>query len=295
MSPAADPPAAAPPSAPTRPLAGRRILVTRASEQAPALTRQLRELGAEVVEAPAIRLTDPPDWAPLDAALGRLADYDWIVFTSQNTLPRLLARMAERGLPAEALRGRRLAAIGEATAAGLRAHGLAVAGVAAEFRAEGVAELLAREPLAGKRILLPRALVARDVLPETLRRLGATVDVAPVYQTVEDPEGAATARRVLAAGGAGAVDAVTFTAASTVGAFLAALRAAGDPALLERLRGICLASIGPVTSARLRAEGFAPTVEASPYTVPDLVNALAAHFAAGGPTRPGPTAATEDR
>jgi uroporphyrinogen III methyltransferase/synthase len=278
-----------------RPHAGRRILVTRASDQAPALSRRLAELGAEVVEAPAIRLVEPPDWAPLDAALAKLGAYDWIVFTSQNTLPRLLARMSARGLGLEALRGRRLAAIGVATAAGLRGRGLSVAAVAEEFRAEGVVELLAREPLAGKRILLPRALVARDVLPETLRRLGAQVDLAPVYQTVEDPEGAAVARRALAAGGAGAPDAVTFTAASTVGAFLGALRQAGEPALLERLRGMCLASIGPITSDRLRAEGFAPTVEASPYTVPALVEALVAHFAAGVAPRPRRAATTEDR
>jgi uroporphyrinogen III methyltransferase / synthase len=161
-----------------------------------------------------------------------------------------------------------------------------VAATAEEFRAEGVVDLLAREPLAGKHIFLPRALVAREVLPEALRRLGAEVDVAAVYRTVPDPAGAAVARQALAAGGAPGVDAVTFTASSTVGAFLGALRAAGDPALLERLRGLCLASIGPVTSDRLREEGFAPTVEASPYTVPALVDALVAHFAAGPAHRP---------
>jgi uroporphyrinogen III methyltransferase/synthase len=269
------------PAAGEKPLAGRRILVTRAREQAPALSRLLAGLGAEVIEAPAIRLVDPPDWRPLDEALSRLASYDWIVFTSQNTLPRMLARLATRGMGPEALRAPRLAAIGTATAAGLRAAGLSVAGVAGEFRAEGVAELLGREPLAGRRILLPRALVARNVLPDALRAQGAVVDVAPVYQTESDPEGAEAARRALVSG---RIDAVTFAASSTVSAFLEAIRAAGDPRLLARLEAACLASIGPVTSDRLRAEGLTPTVEASPYTVPALVEAIVTRLSPG-PTR----------
>jgi uroporphyrinogen III methyltransferase/synthase len=280
--------AARPTSDASRPLAGRRVVVTRAREQAPVLVRRLEELGALVIEAPAIMLVDPPDWRPLDAALARLASYDWIVFTSQNTLPRLLARMATRGLALDALRGARLAAIGEATARSLLSRGLPVEGVAEEFRAEGVVELLAREPLAERRILLPRALVARDVLPEALRERGAAVDVAPVYQTVNDPQGAEVARRALAGG---RVDAVTFTASSTVSAFLDALRAAGQPDLLARLAETCLASIGPITSDRLRAEGFEPTVEAAPYTVPALLLALVDHLGA----HPAPSRAREDR
>jgi uroporphyrinogen III methyltransferase/synthase len=266
-------------AAPAGPLAGRRIVVTRAREQAATLARALEERGAEVLEAPAIRLADPPDWGALDLALAALASYDWVVFTSQNTLPRMLARMAELGVKEAALAARPLAAIGEATAESLRARGYAVRAVAEEFRAEGLAEVLSRETLAGKRVLLPRALVARDVLPDTLRARGATVDVVAVYRTLPDPEGAETARRALAEG---RVDAVTFTASSTVGAFLEAVRA-GGPELVARLRTVCLASIGPVTSDRLRAEGFVPAIEASPYTVPALVEAIVSALGAGTP------------
>ena len=257
------------------PLAGQRILVTRAREQAGELSRRLVDLGATVIEAPAIRFEDPPDWAPLDRALARLSTYAWIVFTSQNAVPRLLARMQARGVDASALVGSRHAAIGEATEAALRGAGLRCDLVADEYRAEAVAEALEREPLAGKRVLIPRALVARDVLPERLTARGADVDVAPVYQTVADLEGAEVARRALSEGG---VDVVTFTSTSTVRAFFFALRGAD----LSRVR---LASIGPITSDALRAEGWEPAVEASPYTVPALVEALARHRAVGAEDR----------
>lgn len=251
------------------PLAGQRVLVTRAREQAAELSRRLVDLGATVIEAPAIRFEDPPDWAPLDAGLARLSTYEWIVFTSQNAVPRLLARMEARGVDASALAASRHAAIGEATATALREAGLRCELVADEYRAEAVAEALEREPLAGKRVLIPRALVARDVLPERLAARGAEVDVAPVYQTVPDEEGAAAARRALTEGG---VDVVTFTSTSTVRGFFDAVRGAD----LSRVR---LASIGPITSDALRAEGWEPAIEASPYTVPALVEALARHRA----------------
>ncbi|HKA23535.1 MAG TPA: uroporphyrinogen-III synthase [Candidatus Eisenbacteria bacterium] len=251
-------------------LAGTRVLVTRAAEQAGEIAERLRALGATVIEAPAIRLVDPPDWQPLDTALDRLSTYDWIVFTSQNAVPRLLARMRARDVPEPGLAASRHAAIGEATAEALRAHRLRVDLVADEYRAESVALALGREPLQGKRILIPRALVAREVLPERLRAAGAEVDVTPVYQTVADPEGAALARRAIAEG----VDVVTFTSASTVRGFFEAIGPARS-----KLAGVCLASIGPITSEAIRAEGAVPEVEASPYTVPALVEALARHRA----------------
>jgi uroporphyrinogen III methyltransferase/synthase len=198
------------------------------------------------------------------------------VFTSQNAVPRLLARMKERGIAESALGASRHAAIGEATATALNAHRLRVDLIADEYRAESVADALERGPLRGKRVLLPRALVAREVLPERLRRAGAEVDVAPVYQTVVDPEGAAVARRALAEG----VEVVTFTSASTVHAFFEA--AGGKSA---KLAGVCLASIGPITSDAIRAEGWEPEVEASPFTVPALVEALARHRAPGAEDR----------
>jgi uroporphyrinogen III methyltransferase/synthase len=264
--------AAADPEA--RPLTGRRILVTRTREQAGALRSKLEDAGAAVIDAPAIRLQDPSDWGPCDLALDKLAGYDWIVFTSQNTLPRLLARMESRGLGIESLTGAELVAIGEATARGLRERGLTVEKVPDEYRAEGVVELLAENDLSGKRIFLPRALVAREELPRGLEEKGALVDVAPVYETVADPEGAETARREMARG----VDAVTFTASSTATFFLEALGPPNGEAVLEPLRRTCLASIGPITSATLRRFGLEPTVEADPYTIEALVQSLVDHF-----------------
>lgn len=266
-----------------RPLAGRRILVTRSRDQAGTLSVPLARLGAEVLLAPVIRLVDPPDWAPVDQAIGRLAGYHWLVFTSANAVERWMTRVEERGLDARAMGSVRIAAIGDATSQSLAQYGLRVDVVAEEFRAESLGEVLSREPLEGKRILLPRALVARDALPELLRDRGATVDVMPIYATVPDAEGGATARRAF---DEGRVDAVTLTSSSIVEAFLGALGpSAGDSEqnralLAERLAHTCLASIGPVTSATIRAHGLEPAVEASPYTVPALVRALAEHFAA---------------
>jgi uroporphyrinogen III methyltransferase / synthase len=251
-------------------LAGTRVLVTRAREQAGEMATQLGALGATVIEAPAIRFVDPPDWMALDRALDRLNSYDWIVFTSQNAVPRFLARLRQRAVNESGLAASRHAAIGEATAEAMRAYGLRVDVVADEYRAESVAEALAREPLHGKRVLIPRAWVAREVLPERLRAAGADVDVAPVYKTVPDDEGGAIARAALAQG----VDVVTFTSASTVHGFFTAI---GDAR--EKLRDVQIASIGPITSEALRKEGFAPAIEASPYTVPALVEALARHRA----------------
>lgn len=258
-------------SAVDKPLAGWRVLVTRAREQAGGLAQRLTDLGAHVVEAPAIRIEDPPDWKPLDEALEQLAEYDWIVFTSQNTVPRLLARMKVRRVSPADLAASRHAAIGDATAEALRAHGLRADLVGDEYRAESMADALEKEDVEGQRILIPRALLAREVLPERLLAAGAEVDVAPVYQTVSDPEGAAIARQALERG----VDVVTFTSASTVRGFFEAVGG-----MKKRLERICFASIGPITSDAIRAEGWEPGVEASPYTVPALVGALTRHRAA---------------
>ncbi|MEP7028724.1 MAG: uroporphyrinogen-III synthase [Candidatus Eisenbacteria bacterium] len=259
--------------APTGPLARRRVAVTRAREQAGPLAEALERLGARVLLAAAIELVDPPDFGPLDAALGRLSAYDWIVFTSANTLPRLVARMEALGQDlAELARvPARLVAIGPATARGLEASGLAAYGAPEEFRAEGVVEFMSAEPLAGRRILIPRALEARDVLERALAAAGAIVEVAPTYCTRPWPGGVARARAALLAGD---LDAVTFTSGGIARAFVEAI---GDarPTLL----GITRASIGPVTSEALRGLGLAPQVEAREATRAALVAALVEHYA----------------
>jgi uroporphyrinogen III methyltransferase / synthase len=261
------------PAAPGGPLSGRRIAVTRAPEQAGVLAEALERLGAGVISAPAIELVDPPDWSTLDAALGRLGEYDWIIFTSANTLPRLAARMEARGLdPGDLARiPGRLVAIGPATAHGLEARGLNVLTAPSEYRAEGVVDLLKDAPLEGRRVLIPRALEGRDVLAKALAAEGAYVDVAPVYRSRPSPAGVAPARAALLAD---RLDAVTFTSGAIARAFVEAM---GDAR--PRLAGVTLASIGPVTSDALKELGLAPRVEAREATASALVVALVEHYA----------------
>ena len=257
-----------------RPLDGRRVLVTRAREQLADLVGPLERLGATAIGAPAIQFSPPPDWSPLDEALGRIAEFDFVLFTSQNTLPRVEDRMRHLGIDLDSLNGPALVAIGTATARGLRDRGYTVDLVPDEFRAEGIVELLAHEPLEGKRVLLPRALVAREELPRGLRERGAEVVVAPVYETTADPEGMETAREALTLG----VDAITFTSSSTVHYFLEGLGVPAEARWKRAIESAVLASIGPITSGTLRRAGFEPGVEADPFTVDALVRALQEHF-----------------
>lgn len=256
------------------PLAGRRILVTRARRQAASLADELRARGALAIDAPAIRVVDPPDPAAVTHALRAIGDYDLVIFTSQNAVERVLDGLESLGLGVAALTGRTVAAIGSRTAEALRERGITVDFVPEDFRAEGVLDCLADHPLEGRRVLLPRALEARDALPEGLAARGAKVDVVAVYETLPDDEGLRVAREALLLG----VDAVTFTSSSTVRFFLAGI-GADELAEHELLDGVCLASIGPVTSATLREAGFEPTVEAEPYIVEALVEAMTGYFA----------------
>ncbi len=256
------------------PLTGRSVVITRTREQSRALAAPLEALGAEVVACPVIAIVDPPDTGPIDDAISRLGGYDWVVLTSANAVQRFLARMEALGHAPSELSATRVAAVGEATARELAARGVEVAfSPPKEFRAEAlVEEFVARGAGEGWRVLVPRALAAREILPEALRERGAVVDVAPVYRTVAaEPDPAVVAR--LRDG----VDAVTFTSPSTVRNFLALVGAAGLEAA-ELLDGVVLASIGPVTTEALVEAGLRADVEADPSTVPALVDALAARL-----------------
>src|SRR5258707_14089333 len=189
----------------SQPLAGRRIVVTRARAQADELAGALTALGAEVIAAPVIRIEPLPDLAPLRAALADLSRYNWIVFTSRNTVDVVCDRLAGWGVATAALAARAVAAIGPATAAALSERGITPALVPPQFVAEsGVAALAARGALRGARILLPRAEQARDALPDGLRALGAVVDVIPVYRTLAaTTDGRDLATQLAAGRGAG--------------------------------------------------------------------------------------------
>ena len=163
-----------------KPLAGRRIVITRRAEQAGGLRRALEARGATVIEFPTISLAPPQSWRPLDAAIGRLGEYDWIIFTSANGVDGFAARLRKNRKTMSALHSALIAAIGPATARALRARGLRVHVVPEEYRAEGLLKALAHGRWRGKRVLLVRAARARQVLPRELRRRGAHVDVLPV-------------------------------------------------------------------------------------------------------------------
>ncbi|MGD8377628.1 MAG: uroporphyrinogen-III synthase [Acidobacteriota bacterium] len=254
------------------PLHGVRILITRARAQAGEFCHRLQEAGATVVELPTIEIVEPEDWGPADRAIDRLGSYELAIFTSANGVDRFAARLRQRGLDMTALGGARVLAIGPATAAALREAGLGTS-VPEEYRAEAVLEM-ARGILAGRagkvQVLIPRALEAREVLPDGLRKLGARVDVVPVYRTVV-PEG--SAERLAGALDAG-VDCVTFTSSSTVRNLLQLLPD-GDPGPLD---GVAIACIGPITADTARGTGLRVDIQPDRYTIEGLVEALVRHF-----------------
>lgn len=260
------------------PLAGRSVLVTRTREQAAALVEPLEELGAEVLCLPVIEVADPEDTAPLDAAIASLADYDWLVITSTNGVDRFLDRVAAatgvRGLPD----GVRVAAVGSATAARLRERGVRPDFVPADFRAEGLLEGFAELGVgAGERILIARALEAREILPERLREMGAYVDVVPTYRIVPAAPDPAVARRLAE----GAVDIATFASGGTFKHFLEALERAGLDADVVT-RSLAIVSVGPVTSDAVRALGYDVVLEAPESTMASLVTAIVERFGERG-------------
>jgi uroporphyrinogen III methyltransferase/synthase len=262
------------------PLAGRSVIVTRTREQAAELVEPLEELGAEVLSLPVIAIVEPDDWGQVDIAIAHLSDYDWLVLTSTNGVDRFLARVREHGLdPAERLAssGVNVAAVGSATAARLQSAGVAVDLVPRGFHAEGLVDAFRdSDACHGRRVLIPRALDAREVLPESLRELGCEVDVVPVYRTVPADPDAVVLDRIRK----GTVDAVTFTSGSTVRNFIALLDKVGLDAA-RHMQRLVVASIGPVTTEALKRRGFEPDVEAIESTMTALAAAVGAHYSQG--------------
>lgn len=240
-----------------RPLFGRRVVVTRARAQASDLVARLGELGAEVIESPAIEIVDPADGGEaLRAAVGAIGTYDWLVLTSPNGVHRTFAHVPD----ARALAGVRVAAIGPGTAAALASYRVVADVVPERFVAESLLAALPTPPPDGGRVLLARAAVARDVLPDGLRDAGWEVDVVDAYRTLPlVPSG-----DVLDA--ISGADAITFTSSSTVSNFCDAIGA-------ERVPGLVV-SIGPITSGTARARGIDVAAEAEEHTIDGLVGAL---------------------
>lgn len=250
-----------------KPLTGKRVLVGRARHQAGAISSDLRKLGATVLEIPFIEIRKPRSFRPLDAALKNLASYDWLILTSVNGVDAMWKRLAKLRLHCPKLH---IAAIGPATSKAIESRGLKVEVVPKEYVAEAVVRSL-RSKVNGKRILLVRAKVARDVIPRELRNAGALVDVVEAYETVVPAKSRARIRAALSHPGR-RPNVITFTSSSTVRNFLALL----GTSLARKLEGIQLASIGPVTSTTLREFGLSPDIEAREYTIPGLIRAITA-------------------
>jgi len=251
-------------AAPDRPLAGQTVVVTRARDQAGELAAKLEALGAEVIEFPTIEIRPADDYRALDAALIILSAYDWLIFTSSNAVKFFQERLELRDRDLGTFRGR-VCAIGPATRKAVEKLGLRVDMVPEEYVAESLVAAFSEHELAGKRILLPRAAVARDLAPAELTKLGARVDVVEAYRTVVPRDTAARVREVFF--GLRKPDWITFTSSSTVANFV---HAAGS----HTLEGVKIASIGPVTSATARKYGLEVAVEASPYTIDGLTTAI---------------------
>jgi uroporphyrinogen-III synthase len=271
------------------PLAGLRVLVGRARHQASALSAGLKKLGAEVIEIPFIEIRKPRSYEPLDSALKQIAEYDWLILTSVNGVEALAARMKRLRIDLSRLAHLQIAAIGPSTRRQIENLGLKVVLVPERYIAESVVGSL-KKKVKGKRVLLARAKVARDVIPRELRKLGATVDVIEAYETVI-PKSSKMRLRALMRNPKLRPDVITLTSSSTVRNFVSLMNlSAPKEQVQRRVEGIQFASIGPVTSATLREFGLHADIEAVEYTIPGLIHAIAARTAELRPAPPSPNA-----
>jgi uroporphyrinogen III methyltransferase/synthase len=252
-------------------LYGKRIAVTRTREQAGVLRDQLTALGAEVIEIATIEIRDPASWEPLDSAIRRLEDFDYVLLTSGNGVRSFLRRLKACGRDVGDLKGVIIGAIGPATAAELSKSGPKADVVPREYTAEGLLEALGDRDLHGKAFLIPRAKVARDVLPRELTEKGARVEVVEAYETIVPRFATGELQRLLSP----APDVITFTSSSTASNFG---KLVGELKVPDLLRGVAIASIGPITSKTVATLGLVVTIEAKESTIPALVRAIEGYF-----------------
>lgn len=248
----------------SRPLFGKRILVTRTRSQASTLSAMLTDRGAIPMEVPTISIL-PTDKKDLSESLGNIRNYDWIVFTSANAADAVFRQLETLGLDARVFGGTRVACIGPETAGQLREYGIIADFVPEEYRSEALVEGMGKQDMTGKRILLPKSDIGGEVLGEGLTQLGATVEQVTAYRTVTPPVAKQRLIEVVAEG----IDMVTFTSSSTVRNLMALLD--NDPHALSKTIVAC---IGPVTAKEARALGLKVAIVAREYSVPGLVLAM---------------------
>jgi uroporphyrinogen III methyltransferase/synthase len=257
------------------PLFGKNIVIPRARAQASGLLADLTRLGAHCIEIPTIRIVPPADTTPVIDAIRRINDYDWLVFTSVNGVKFFFDTLFGLGKDVRILGHLKFACIGPVTKQRLSDYGIVSDILPDTFRAESVVKAFTTADIQGKSVLLPRARKARTILPEELTRMGAQVDEVPVYETVLEQEAGPELNRLL---DKGQIDAVTFTSSSTVSNFMSLLP---SDSAVQLLKNVTIASIGPITSDTVRSFGLEPTVEADPYTIDGLVDALLTHYSKG--------------
>ena len=255
-----------------RPLLGKRIVVTRARQQASDLVGLLFDLGAECLEYPTIKIMPPKDLEPVKQAVENLSAYDWIVFTSVNGVDYFFEQLFAAGKDVRALGRMKTAAIGPATAGRLREFGLTSDIIPKTYRAESVIEAFKDQQLKDKKILLPRAAAARPILPKELKKMGAEVEEIPAYETLKVTESTDDLVQQLQDR---RIDLITFTSSSTVKNFKALLPSENFKKLIQ---GVTIASIGPITTDTASELGFEVHITADSYTIPGLVDAILQHY-----------------
>ncbi len=255
----------------TRPLFGRKIIVTRAREQASELMEKLACSGADCIEFPTIEVIPPSSWTPLDDAIRTIETYDWLIFTSVNGVRFFMERLFALNRDVRDLKGIRIGAIGSKTASVWENMGIKPELVPDKYRAEAIVDAF-RDMDKNVRILIPRALKARKILPDELRKMGAKVDVVPAYQTVMPDNDTERVSQMIASG---KIDMVTFTSSSTVTNFMAML---GKNGIQEKMADVSVACIGPVTAETAGNAGLSVDLVPERYTVDDLVMAIIRYY-----------------
>jgi uroporphyrinogen III methyltransferase/synthase len=256
----------------SKPLFGKRIVVTRSRDQASVFAEMLIDRGATPIEFPSIDVVPPADWNELDAAIDAIEQYQWLIFTSANAVRFFFQRLRERGKDIRTLKGVRLCAVGPKTAEELQVYSLTADLIPSEFKAEGVLAALGGEQVRGQRILIPRARVAREILPDRLRELGAEVTVATAYENVRPASDVDRIKKLFIER---KVAAVTFTSSSTVNNFIEMV---GQSEYKSLMAGVTVACIGPVTARTAVEHGMAVDVMPKDYTIPALVDAMVEYF-----------------
>ena len=259
-----------------RPLFGKRIVLTRAREQAGEFARLLAAYGAEPITAPTITMVPPLSWDALDEAIAKLRSYTWLIFTSVNGVAPFMERLKKARRDVRALAHLQIAAIGPRTAEELTRHGLIADLIPSEFQAEGMVAALSQYELKGAKVLIPRAEVARELLPEQLRLKGATVDVVPVYRTVVPEAGLSRLKEEIQAG---VIDVITFTSSSTVSNFVELIGGAQEARRVGTKTTI--ACIGPITARTAESYGLPVAIMPAENTVPALAQAIVRFYSEG--------------